>query len=217
MVDTVLSRDKNWARWKAENCPPIERAPISAEQYLNAQSSAQKACTNKRLRSQPLGSLDLRFLSDKESITGLERLTDKERYQVPTVESFMQPIENDQLDMDMAMRDEDKRLSMEAKASKTWRALRIASKSKLNLFDKIEDGRNLGILLKPPEEVKAAADRDKEKGTPVVEDIGEKEKGEKETKGEDDVLKKDAVTEEEGPSASKAEDPPVEVTITEES
>lgn len=79
MVDTVLSRDKNWVRWKAENCPPIERPPVSAGEYLDARKGAQKASASKRLRSLPLGSLDISFLSDAENLNGLERLKDPDR------------------------------------------------------------------------------------------------------------------------------------------
>ncbi len=79
MVDTVLSRDKNWAHWKAEGCPLIERAPISAEDFAEAKKGAQKACQNKRLRPTPLGTLDLTFLSDGEDVTGLENLKNPER------------------------------------------------------------------------------------------------------------------------------------------
>lgn len=79
MVDTVLSRDKNWVRWKAEGCPPIERPVVSAEDFVNARNGAQKACANRRLRATPMGSLDLKFLSDAESLDGLEKLKDPER------------------------------------------------------------------------------------------------------------------------------------------
>lgn len=79
MVDTVLSRDKNWVHWKAESCPPIERQPVSAEDFAEAKKGAQKACTNKRLRPMPMGSLDLKFLSDGGDTDGLERLKDPAR------------------------------------------------------------------------------------------------------------------------------------------
>lgn len=79
MVDTVLARDKNWVRWKAEGCPPIERPAVSAEVFISARNGAQKACANKKLRPTPMGSLDLKFLSDAESLDGLEKLKDPER------------------------------------------------------------------------------------------------------------------------------------------
>lgn len=51
----------------------------------------------------------------------------------------------------MARSDEDKQLALNARASKLWRTLRIASKSQLNLFDKIDDGNNLQVLFQPDE------------------------------------------------------------------
>lgn len=79
MVDTVLSRDKNWAHWKAEGCPLIERAPVSPNEFLNAQTGAQKTCANKKLRATPLDSLDLKFLSDGDTANGLEKLKHPDR------------------------------------------------------------------------------------------------------------------------------------------
>lgn len=138
MVETVLSRDKNWVRWKIENCPSIARPPISPEEYVAAKVSARKATTNKRLRPNPLGSLDLRFLAESEGRGGLERLKDPSRYKVPSVKSFKSKIELDDMDIEMARDEESKNAAIEAKASKSWRALRIASATKLVAFDKIE-------------------------------------------------------------------------------
>jgi THO complex subunit 1 len=138
MVETVLSRDKNWVRWKIENCPSIARPPISPVEYVAAKASARKATTNKRLRPNPLGSLDLKFLSDNEGRSGLDRLKEPSRYQVPSVISFKSKIELDDMDIEMARDEESKNAAIEAKASKSWRALRIASATKLTAFDKIE-------------------------------------------------------------------------------
>ena len=79
MVDTVLSRDKNWVRWKAENCPPIQRDSVSSMDFTSAKVGAQKACANKKLRATPGGSLDLGFLSDGENLIGLQKLKNAER------------------------------------------------------------------------------------------------------------------------------------------
>ena len=138
MVETVLSRDKTWVRWKVENCPSIARSPISPEEYVAAKTFARKATTNKRLRPNPLGSLDLKFLAENEGRNGLERLKDPSRYKVPSVKSFQSGIEMDQMDIDMARDDEKKNAAIEMKASKSWRALRIASATKLVAFDKID-------------------------------------------------------------------------------
>ncbi|KAB8231062.1 THO complex subunit THO1/HPR1 [Aspergillus alliaceus] len=147
MVDTVLSRDKNWVRWKAEGCPLIERPPVSVTEYLGAREHATKAYTNKRLRSSPMGSLNLDFLSEGESLAGLERLKDPQRFAVPSSDSFMMGIMDDELDIDTAQAKEDRENATRAKASKTWRILRLSAKSKLAAFDKIEDGKNLKLLF----------------------------------------------------------------------
>ena len=79
MVDTVLLRDKNWVHWKAESCEPFQRPSVSAENFVEARNGAQKACANKRLRATPLGSLDLRFLSDGENMDGMENFKEPAR------------------------------------------------------------------------------------------------------------------------------------------
>lgn len=79
MIDTVLTRDKNWTHWKAEGCLPIERTSVPAEDFSEAQKGAQRAYTNKRLRSTPMGSLDLNFLSDAGSEDGFRQLARPER------------------------------------------------------------------------------------------------------------------------------------------
>ncbi|KAI9373952.1 THO complex subunit 1 transcription elongation factor-domain-containing protein [Aspergillus egyptiacus] len=147
MVDTVLSRDKNWVRWKAEACPQIERPAVSVDEYISACEHAKKSYANKRLRSSPMGSLDLKFLSESESSSSVERLKEPERFTVPTAESLMRVIEDHEFDIDMAQTKEDKESAVQAKASKTWLMLRFSARSKLAAFDKIDDGRNLKVLF----------------------------------------------------------------------
>lgn len=150
MVDTVLSRDKNWVHWKAEGCPLIEQPPVTAESVLESQKGAAKACAPRRIRPTPLGSLDLNFLSnagDEGQAQGLEALKHPERYLLPKVEDYKAPITEDEFDMDMAKTDEEKENVAAAKASKMWRALRLASKSRLNMFDKLEEGKGLEPLF----------------------------------------------------------------------
>ena len=149
MVDTVLSRDKNWVHWKAEGCPPIARDPVSAEAFAESEKSAQKACTNKRIRPTAMGTLDLRFLKEDSNADGMEKLKNPERYTIPTIQSFKTSIAGDEFDIEMAKDDEEKQQAIDARASKLWRTLRIASKSRLNIFDKIDDGKNLKPLFEP--------------------------------------------------------------------
>ena len=167
MIDTVLTRDKNWTHWKADNCPLIERPSLPAEHVVEAQKGAQKVCANKKLKATPLGSLDLNFLSDAHHGDGFLPLTDPERlgetstskactdsirYSIPTADAFQGAIADDDFDIDTAQSDEKKQQATDARASKLWRALRVASKNRLNLLDKIDDGHNLQALFNRKEE-----------------------------------------------------------------
>lgn len=73
----------------------------------------------------------------------------------------------------MAKTGEEKQQASDARASKLWRTLRIASKSKLNLFDKIDDGNNLQALFQPEEDV--SKDKTEVDGTEQTSDQPAKE------------------------------------------
>jgi THO complex subunit 1 len=80
MVDTVLSRDKNWVRWKMESCPPIAKSPVTGEAYEQASVQARAACTSKRIRATPMGALDLSFLSQSTLPTTSQHVDGSSRY-----------------------------------------------------------------------------------------------------------------------------------------
>ena len=141
MVDTVLSRDKNWVRWKADSCPSIDRPPIRVEEYLEAQRTLKKLCTKHPLPPPP-GAAELDFLSKN---TSLDSLKDQVKLSIPSPEAFYKSIKNDELDAEMGT-DEEVKAAMDAKESKLWRALR-ASKSKFTLCERIDNGKNLEALL----------------------------------------------------------------------
>lgn len=148
MVETVLSRDKNWVRWKMENCPPIAKPPISADDYLSARKEARSVWANKRLRPVPMGSLNLKFLSEAEKLTTLDELKRSSRYTLPSAESLLKGIENDNLDLEMANGEEERTQLEEAKQNKTWRLLRTVSKTKLGMFNLVDDIQKLDALFK---------------------------------------------------------------------
>ncbi|ODH48390.1 hypothetical protein GX48_05482 [Paracoccidioides brasiliensis] len=150
MVDTVLTRDKNWVRWKAEGCPPIERTPVSIQDYLDTQASAIKVTTSKRLRLTPLGSLDLNFLMEDKNLDSVARLKHPDRFTTPDIDSYLRGVADDEFNIDMAQSREEKDEAIKAKANKIWRTLRLSSRSKLALFDKIEDGNNIKVLFETP-------------------------------------------------------------------
>jgi THO complex subunit 1 len=147
MVETVLCRDKNWVRWKIESCPSIERPAITPAEHNSAKSAARKATTNKKIRAKPLGSLDLGFLTEADGARGMEKLKDVSRHQLPTLDSFKNKIALDEMEIEMPTSDETKEAAINSKASKSWRALRIASKTKLAAFDKIEDPEKIDVIF----------------------------------------------------------------------
>jgi THO complex subunit 1 len=161
MVETVLSRDKNWVRWKIENCPSIELPVMAPDMFVAARAQAGKLAATKRLRAAPLGSLALDFLGDEDEESALRRLKDPARYSLPELASLRRGIADDEFEIEMPANDETKAQAAEGKASKTWRALRIASKSRLAVFDRIEDDDKIDVVFedKPVAEEEEAGAR----------------------------------------------------------
>ncbi|EXM30937.1 hypothetical protein V3481_013457 [Fusarium oxysporum f. sp. vasinfectum] len=153
MVETVLARDKNWVRWKIEGCHPIKRDPVSPASFLEAKANVQKMATSKRLRSVPMGSVSLDFLKEKDEETAMSRLKAKERYELPELDTFKRKIADDDFEIDMPTNDQTKAAAIAGKASKSWRALRIAARSKLAALDKIEDPKKIDIVFEELTEV----------------------------------------------------------------
>jgi len=80
MVDTVLSRDKNWVRWKMENCQPFTRDRVATTDFQQAKSGAQKAVVGKKA-ARPMGvPSTLDFLYNNEAEKGLSQLRQRDRY-----------------------------------------------------------------------------------------------------------------------------------------
>lgn len=148
MVDTVLARDKNWVRWKIESCPSIVRDPVSTQSEMDARKGAREATRIRRVPEKPVGAMDLSFL-DEGSGGGLETLKDPTRYTTPSIDDLLDGIKNDELDLDMAMDDEEKTMLENAMANKRWRILRQARASRLALLDKIEPGKDLDAVFRP--------------------------------------------------------------------
>lgn len=142
MVDMVLSRDKNWVRWKAESCPSISRPPVDVQAHLSAQKTLAELTTKKPLPPPP-GATDLDFLSKVEPMEALKNPSS--RHHVPTMEEYYKGIQGDELDMDFATEEEKKEIE-ERKAGKVWRALRSSGR-RFVLCEKIQNGTNLKALI----------------------------------------------------------------------
>lgn len=154
MVDMVLSRDKNWVRWKAESCPTISREGVSAQEYIEARDRlSSQADKSKAAVAAPSGSADLAFLSKHEPLEALKHPS--KRHQLPTLDEYYKGIQTDELDLDFAMDDDEKNEIEERKAGKVWRALR-ASGRRFVLCEKIQYGTKLDAFVKPDIEDEAA-------------------------------------------------------------
>ena len=158
MVDTVLARDKNWVYWKMANCEPIRRDPVPPEVWADAQAAAQRLTTNKRLRPVPLNAVSMEFLKEKDRDRVMEELKDPERYQIPDLDSFKAKIADDDFEISMASNEQTKAKAVVSKASKSWRALRIARDFKLAAFDKIDDPNDISAIFEPLEDIDAVDD-----------------------------------------------------------
>jgi len=143
MVETVLARDKNWVFWKMASCPPIQREPVSDESFNESKGVAQRMATNKRLRQTPMGSVSMEFLRDDDRMLAMDNLQSAERYQLPELDDFKRKIADDDFEISMPTNDQTKADAVAGKASKSWRALRIAGRMKLAAFDKIDDPKTI--------------------------------------------------------------------------
>lgn len=165
VVESVLSRDKGWVRWKIESCPPIERPAVSPSEFREAMDGARRLATNKRLRPTPMGALDLNFLQEEDGDAAMEKLKDPARWKLPALEKFQDKIASDDLDLSFASTENEKSDILELKASKTWRAFRLARRDKLANLDHVEDWEKVDAIfedLQTLEGEAAADDEDKD-------------------------------------------------------
>lgn len=65
---------------------------------------------------------------------------------MPNAETYAKKVQMTDLDMDMADGDDEKQQLEEKKSSHVWRGLRLASKTQLSSFDKVEHGKGLEAL-----------------------------------------------------------------------
>lgn len=145
MVDTVLSRDKNWVRWKAENCPSISHDSVTSQAYVDARDTLTKiANAQKAPLPPPPGARDLAFLSRVEPLEALKHPS--KRHKALTMEDYYNGIQNDELDLDFPNDEETTNEIKERKAGRVWRALR-ASGRRYVLCENIANGTNLKALI----------------------------------------------------------------------
>jgi THO complex subunit 1 len=147
MVDTIITRDKNWVYWKMLSCSPIEKKPVEPETFADAQSAAERLATSKRLRPVPMGAVPLDFLQPPNERAAFDEFRRPERYEIPELDGFQHKIADDDFEISTPRNDQAKAAAIAGKSSKSWRALRIASRCKLAAFDKIDDSQKIDVVF----------------------------------------------------------------------
>lgn len=160
ILQAVTQREKGWTRWKMETCPPMQKAAVTAAEFNEARESAKKLATSKRLRPHPMGSLNLDFLKVEDEDSALEKLKDPARWKLPELETYKNMIANDNLELEFAKTEKEKAQIIEAKASKTWRALRIASRTRISALDRIDDWQDISAVFEDPKQAKPAEEEE---------------------------------------------------------
>ena len=158
-VETVLARDKNWVIWKMAGCPPIQRDPVAASTFAQSKTAAQRMATAKRLRPMPLGAVSLDFLRGEDAEAAMEKLMAEERHRLPELDDFKRKIADDDFEIDMPTNEQTKAAAVAGKSSKSWRALRIAARTKLAAFDRISDPQKVDPVF---EELKDIEDEEED-------------------------------------------------------
>ena len=149
MVDSILSRDKNWVRWKLEGCPAIQLPGVSADTFASSKATIASN-TKKRPRPSQPGSMNLDFLQKPDPESMWEKYKDQKRYKVPDLQAYNAKISDAKFDFDMAVTGEDRAQAEEVIAAQTWRAMRIAASMRIEAFDQIEDYKNVDSIFKEP-------------------------------------------------------------------
>ena len=150
MVDNVISRDKNWVTWKIESCQDIKRPPIPLEEFIEAEASAKRLCKSGRMKSRPMGAIDLDFLQEDAGEDGLERLRSGQANEVPRLDVLVKEVQNADLDLEMVNKETEPQewaSIVSKRASRTWRALRLVSKKIMVLASKVDEREGLDLIL----------------------------------------------------------------------
>ena len=152
MVNNVLSRDKNWVAWKVESCQDFSKEPIPLDNFVDAEESVKRTCAPRRMKASPMGAIDLSFLDEEKGDSLIDQLKESSTAQQPTRESLVREVQDVDLDLEMVDKESNELEWAEMvsrRASKTWRALRIASKKRLPLLAKIDEHKSVDLLARP--------------------------------------------------------------------
>lgn len=81
LVETILTRDKNWVQWKAENCLSFEKKPVPEDEVKQSMDRAMEVCRPTKGYPHAMGAPALgRLWREANKNPGMDGLKRKERW-----------------------------------------------------------------------------------------------------------------------------------------
>ncbi|KAG5519201.1 hypothetical protein PMAC_002289 [Pneumocystis sp. 'macacae'] len=137
-VHLILSYEKNWVNWKLQGCNSFEEPPISKSYIDNIKKKCEKIMEPIKAYRYPLGNLALTRLWEKGGAHTVEDMAKPERFKLPDIKSFLEMDDHDSKNGN-EVANENSFLISEKNTVSSWKVLRILSRSKLHLFNKLSD------------------------------------------------------------------------------
>ncbi|KAJ6262817.1 hypothetical protein Dda_1374 [Drechslerella dactyloides] len=148
-VDSVLTREKNWVKWKAENCLSFEMDPVQASNVTTSTTIGDENTQLPRIAEGGMGAPALSnvWFGDADDSTSKLSLVDSQRTSLPDYKEYNKAIEGYCLDKDFASTDQEKEDIDESISNQSWRALRIASKDRFHFFKGLDEDLSIRSLI----------------------------------------------------------------------
>ncbi|KAF3205744.1 hypothetical protein TWF191_001764 [Orbilia oligospora] len=146
-VDSVLTREKNWVKWKAENCVSFEMEPASTEHVAVSKSVGHEATTLINNLGKVVGAPALTRVWFDNSLEVTSIRSNAQKINLPAYRSYAESIEGYHLDKDFASTEQEKEDIDESISNVTWRSLRVASRDRFQLFKSLDDDLSVKSLI----------------------------------------------------------------------
>ncbi|EEB08943.1 THO complex subunit [Schizosaccharomyces japonicus yFS275] len=131
---SLFTIENNWKIWKARNCLTIEKPLLDSSFLEAAQEGLNKLTVPATALRYCMGTASLSKIWSSSVEENLQDLQRKEATQVPAATDFLNGVEKEENEAAEAVREDERQYHLQAKASKTWRALRSAISDNLDKF-----------------------------------------------------------------------------------
>ncbi|KAF3934382.1 hypothetical protein ABW20_dc0102626 [Dactylellina cionopaga] len=148
-VDSVLTREKNWVKWKAENCMSFEMEPVLADDVVGSKNSGNEITHLAYSLDCGMGAPALSKVWSEDTLDAqtIMNLTNTKRTSLPDYRAYNRAIEGFYLDKDFAINDQEKDEIDESISNRSWRALRIASRDRFHFFKGLDEDLSIKSLI----------------------------------------------------------------------